>query len=145
VTGSGGGGRRPNRAALFHHCVGAVLHIDGRVLLVHRSPASAWAPGAWDLPGGHVDDGELEADALIREAREELGITTTVDSLSVLGRLQGPDFDVAYFHVRTWAGTPHNAAPDEHTELAWVSAVELRQVALADPDVIPIIEPLLPS
>jgi 8-oxo-dGTP diphosphatase len=143
VTGSARSERRGDQPVPFHHGVGAALEVDGRLLLVHRSPACAWAPEAWDLPGGHVDDGELEADALIREAREELGITTTIDNLSFLGRLGGPDFDVAYFHVRSWTGTPYNAAPSEHTELAWVSVAGLRQMVLADPDVIPIVDPLL--
>jgi 8-oxo-dGTP diphosphatase len=131
------------RPGPFHHCVGAVLRAGNQILLVHRSPSCAWAPGAWDLPGGHVNDGELETDALIREAREELGITTAVDAMSLVGRLTGPDYDVAYFLLRSWTGALFNAAPNEHTELAWVSGIELSQMTLADPDVLPILSALL--
>lgn len=120
-----------------------MLEAGGRILLVHRRPGKSWAPDTWDLPGGHVEDGELETEALIREAREELGIDTTADGIAPIGRLRGPDFDVAFFHVRAWTGRPYNAAPHEHTALAWMSAVELSQVTLADPDVVPIVSPLL--
>jgi 8-oxo-dGTP diphosphatase len=126
----------------FHHCVSAVLQTGDRVLLVHRGLGSSWAPDTWDLPGGHVEGGELESEALIREAREELGIETRAESIAPIGRLRGSDFDVAFFHVRSWTGTPFNAAPHEHSELAWMSAVELSQVTLADPDIVPIVMPL---
>jgi len=31
-------------------------------------------PGHWDLIGGHVEEGEIPAQALVREVKEELGI-----------------------------------------------------------------------
>lgn len=142
TPGSGARTVRTGQVAPFHHCVCAVLQAGNRVLLAHRGPGSSWAPGKWDLPGGHVENGELESEALIREAREELGIETSVNGITPIGRLRGPDFDVAFFHIRSWTGTPYNAAPREHTELAWMSAAELSRVTLADPDVVPIVRPL---
>ena len=118
---------------------------DDRVLLVHRGPLCEWAPGTWDLPGGHVLDGELEteAEALIREAREELGIDIRPVDLTPVGRLSGPDFEVVFFHVALWAGIPYNAAPEEHTALEWVEASEVTHRTLADRDVLPIIDKVL--
>lgn len=53
-----------------------VLSADlGAILLQRRSMSKDIQPGRWDTAvGGHVDYGETVADALMREAREELGI-----------------------------------------------------------------------
>ena len=53
--------------------VGALVR-DGRVLLGHRRPDKRAYPDVWDLPGGVMEDGESELDALARELREELGV-----------------------------------------------------------------------
>lgn len=45
-----------------------------RVLLVHRHPSRQNFPDLWDLPGGHVEDGEDWSDAAARECLEELGV-----------------------------------------------------------------------
>src|SRR5690349_1557820 len=55
--------------------VAALLRDGDRVLLCHRSAARRWYPDVWDLPGGHVEAGETPGAALVRELREELGIT----------------------------------------------------------------------
>lgn len=46
--------------------VGALVR-GGQVLLVHRRPDKDANPDAWDLPGGLVEAGESELDALARE------------------------------------------------------------------------------
>lgn len=123
----------------FHRAVAALMVEDGRVLMVRRGPTRDWAPDRWDLPGGHIEQDETEHEALVREAREELGITLVADSASLLGRLTGPNYDVAYYAARLWSGCPRNAAPLEHSELAWVAEDELGGLDLADPSALPII------
>ncbi len=65
--------------ALIHAVVHLhVLDRSGRLYLQRRSLAKDTNPGLWDTSvGGHVAAGEPVADALAREAREELGIATT--------------------------------------------------------------------
>ena len=53
--------------------VGALMR-EGRVLLVHRRPDKHAYPDLWDLPGGFIEAGESELDALARELDEELGV-----------------------------------------------------------------------
>ena len=54
------------------------LHVfdkDGRLYLQKRSMKKDIAPGLWDTSvGGHVDMGESLLDAVLREAREEVGV-----------------------------------------------------------------------
>jgi 8-oxo-dGTP diphosphatase len=125
--------------ASFHQGVSALFFSEDRVLLAHRTHKRDWAPDTWDVPGGHVERGESETEALVREVREELGIEILQKSTVLSARLTGPNFEVAYFVVDTWAGEPYNSAPEEHIEIAWVPLSELDAIALADPEIIPII------
>ena len=57
--------------------VGAAIVANGRVLGCERAepPESA---GRWEFPGGKVEPGESELDALVRECREELDVEIEV-------------------------------------------------------------------
>lgn len=54
----------------------------GKILLCKRTLDKKVAPGAWHMPGGKVETGETEEQALRRELREELDLelVTAVDS-----------------------------------------------------------------
>ncbi len=58
----------------YHAAGGVVLDGDGRVLLLERE---VWRQGAWiheiRLPKGHVEPGESDAEAALREVGEESG------------------------------------------------------------------------
>ncbi|MEV4479547.1 NUDIX domain-containing protein [Micromonospora coxensis] len=113
----------------MHVVVTGALVENGAVLLVHRSPTRRAYPDLWDLPGGHVEAGESELQALTREMREELGVRIVTESSSRLGDLHlgsGEDaVRVGVWHVGDWAGSPTNRAPDEHDDIAWVEISEL--------------------
>lgn len=102
--------------------LGALID-ERRVLLVHRSPSRRAHPNVWGLPGGCVEEGESELDALAREMREELAVRITTDSVSHLYRLTaGPAEEpalVSAWLVRNWQGTPLNDAPGEHVGIGW--------------------------
>ena len=108
--------------------VGALVR-EGRVLLVHRRPDKRARAGLWDLPGGVVEAGESELDALARELHEELGVQVATGSASHLGReLGGPAEEPALLSawlVRDWQGTPANVAPEEHDDIGWFGLAEL--------------------
>ena len=52
--------------------VAAVLERDGRYLITQRR-ASAVLPLLWEFPGGKVESGETDAEALKREVMHRLG------------------------------------------------------------------------
>ena len=108
--------------------LGALVR-DGRVLLVHRRPDKRAYPDVWDLPGGLIEAGESELDALARELDEELGVQITTGSTSHLCTLTAGSVDeparISAWLVRDWEGTPANVAPEEHDGIEWFGLGEL--------------------
>lgn len=105
-----------------------VLDHDDRVLLIRRSDNGLWA-----LPGGAQDIGEYVADAVVRETREETGIT--VEVAGVVGIYSDPNHIIAYsdgevrqqfsicFRARYVSGQATTSS--ESTQVAWIAASEL--------------------
>ena len=108
-------------------CVAGVLISESRVLLTKRAPHLRLYPGIWDLPGGHIEEGESAEDALRRELLEELRVEIQSSSLmdSILHSDPVEPLEVMVFVVSSWKGRPLNAEPDKHTEIGWFSAASL--------------------
>lgn len=111
--------------------VATALVRDGAVLAAQRTRPPALA-GRWELPGGRVEPGESEPDAVVRECREELG-TTVVPC----GRL-GTDLPIEVGVLRVHRAVPAPGAPEpralEHSGLRWVTADEVAAVDWVDAD-----------
>ena len=77
---------RCHTEGLWHRAVyGFVIDKNKNVLLQKRSANKKAWPNMWDVTvGGHVDAGEFGRQALIREAKEELGLDITDDEIKYL-------------------------------------------------------------
>lgn len=100
--------------------VGAAI-IRARRLLAAQRAAPPELAGWWELPGGKVDPGETDQEALVRECLEELGIRVR------LGERVGGEWPIGAAGVlRVWTAT---AAGEprclEHAALRWLAADEL--------------------
>ena len=114
--------------------VGALLvNPDGKVLLGLRAPSKKAWPDHWDTIGGRVEDGESLDEALIREVREETGVTPTRFRLIATVRERQPErYGDALHHiyvVTDWQGGDPANVCDEHTELKWFSVGEMHGLA----------------
>ncbi|PLP56282.1 NUDIX hydrolase [Mesorhizobium loti] len=111
--------------------VGALfINDEGKVLLGLRAAWKRAWPAHWDTVGGHVEPGETLEAALVREAREEVGVTPTAFTLMASVEERHPElYGKAIHHVfrvSAWeGGTPANIC-DEHTELRWFDIAELQ-------------------
>lgn len=117
----------------------ALIDADNRVLIAQRPEGKSMA-GLWEFPGGKIDAGERPEEALIRELKEELDITTKIECLAPLSFASHAydDFHLLmplYICRRFW-GTPH---PREGQTLKWVKANKLRSFEMPPAD-----EPLIP-
>ena len=93
------------------------------ILLQRRQGTKLWS-GFLALPAGHIDEGENAYDAVIREAREELGIeisiSNIIDTFVVNRRNKSllPYFDV-YFEIDSYIGEIKISEPEKCSELVW--------------------------
>lgn len=113
----------------------ALIDADGRVLIAQRPEGKPMA-GLWEFPGGKVEQGELPERTLIRELREELGITVSEACLAPLTFASHayPDFHLLMplFVCRRWEGT---VTAKEGQQLAWVRPNRLREYEMPPADV----------
>jgi 8-oxo-dGTP diphosphatase len=123
--------------------VGAAIIEDGRVLACARAEPPELA-GQWEFPGGKVEAGETEPEALVRECLEELGVRVEV------GPRVGVDVTLGHGRaiLRVYAARLHGGDVPrliEHQELRWLSLGELYDVAWlpADAPIVAALEPLL--
>ena len=78
--------------------VGAVVVDEGRVLLVRRG--SEPLKGHWSLPGGLLEVGEALSAGVVREVREETGLTVEpVELIELLDRIHREGERVRYHYV----------------------------------------------
>jgi 8-oxo-dGTP diphosphatase len=112
--------------------VAAAIERDGRYLAARRTKPD-WAAGRWEFPGGKVEPGESEVDALVREIREELGVEIAVGE-RVPGEWPLHDDLVLHLYVATLTdGEPQPL--DHHDALRWVTPDEFDDVAWLESDV----------
>ena len=93
---------------------------DKHVLLAQRQKGKAMA-GLWEFPGGQVETGEAPKAALIRELREELGITAT-DLTPLAFASKSCDLLLLLWSCVAWEGEPSGV---EGRALRWVHANDL--------------------
>ncbi|NJC21988.1 8-oxo-dGTP diphosphatase [Arthrobacter pigmenti] len=101
------------------------LQSPSRMLVARRTAPEQFA-GQWEFPGGKVEPGEDDVEALRRELREELGVDVQIGA-----ELGGPDENGWPLNgtavMRVWravitAGVP--AALQDHDELRWVDLTD---------------------
>jgi 8-oxo-dGTP diphosphatase len=114
--------------------VGAAIVRDGLVLAGRRAAPVEMA-GGWEFPGGKVEPGETERQALVRECLEELGVVIAVGPrIGPFVHLPGVGRPGSGHTLKVWLASiePGRAAEpaplQEHDELRWLAPDELSSV-----------------
>ena len=122
--------------------VAAVIRQDGTYLATQRGYGEY--KDYWEFPGGKVEPGESREEALLREIREELDTTVSVDAFLVTVDYDYPAFHLT-MHCYLCSVKAGNLVLKEHESARWLSADELYGVEWlpADMEVIRKLENIL--
>jgi 8-oxo-dGTP diphosphatase len=103
-----------------------ILHRNGLVLACQRKHTSRY-PLKWEFPGGKLEPGETPVDALVRELREELGVTVEPGEKLLTQEWDYGDkaYRVHYYSVVRFDGEPDNFAFET---IMWVTPEELTRM-----------------
>lgn len=97
---------QPEAGNTRRQVVAAVLLRGGQVLVCQRTADQTFAL-QWEFPGGKIEAGESQPEALSRELREELGIDAEIGRklASLRHRYHaGSEFELHFFLVERYSG-----------------------------------------
>ena len=124
-------GARPPRTI---GVVAAVIEMDGRYLITQRR-ATAVLPLMWEFPGGRVEPGETDQQALKRELEHRLGVDIDVGKLISFVSHPYEHYVVDLFLYECTLSSPESAlAPHAVNAFKWVASSEFDQYPFTPAD-----------
>ena len=113
--------------------VAGLIFRDDQLLICQRHHVGSF-PLKWEFPGGKVEAGESDCDALRRELKEELAI----DMIDAQPALQhdhsysaGPSVSLRFYNVHEFAGEPQNLVFEQ---ISWVALSALKNFDFLEGD-----------
>ena len=102
----------------------AALIWRGEKFMICQRPAHKARGLLWEFVGGKVEPGETKEQALIRECREELAVTLSVDDVFMDVVHEYPDLTV---HLTLFNATIAEGEPVmlEHNDIKWITPSEI--------------------
>jgi len=115
----------------FHVAAHALIQKDGKYLVTRRSAMNDYMPLKWDVPGGGVDPGETMEKTLVREVKEETGLTINIRQVLHLyvNLAEFPKrqtFQAVY--LCDYVGGDIQLNPEEHDAYLWLNKEEMRTI-----------------
>ena len=101
-------------------------------ILLQKRKNTGYCDGYYDLPGGHLEANEDIFDGMIREAKEEIGITIKREDMEILHiyhRYKNSMLKFV-FSVKKYEGTPINNEPDKCEKIEWVEIDNLPEMVV---------------
>jgi len=120
--------------------VAAVINHNDTLLACRRA-AHKSLPGKWEFPGGKVEVGESDRDALVREIREELGVDISIGALIEISFEERLNLKIEMHTYSAQLVGEVPASSTDHDLLQWVAVSDLQKLDWAALD-IPVVEKL---
>ena len=114
----------------FEKTVGALISKDQKILLVQRGHHPF--RGTWTLPGGHIEEGEADEEAIIREVKEETSLGFKPE---YFGSYEECFEELGWFaYVSIFKGEfkakEKKVDPEEILDIKWTSFNELKDLKI---------------
>lgn len=120
----------------FRHVVAALIRDGGKFLICQR-PLNKTRALQWEFVGGKTEEGETKQEALVRECKEELGITVCVSDVFFEVDHEYPDI---FIHLTLFNCTIASGEITmlEHNDIKWITPAEipLYEFCPADKDIL---------
>lgn len=133
---------RVHKEGKYHKEVAIILlNNKGELLLQKRASTKEIEPNKWAWHGGHVIAGETSMEAIIRETKEELGITLSENQIELLAELKrdklpNRQYTIAYYSVCNLSVDDFNIQKEELSEVKWFSFKDFRDMIYSNhPDI----------
>ena len=121
--------------------VAGIIYCKNQILCVQRPKNKLhYISEKFEFPGGKIEEGETQKEALKREILEELNISTKIKSLFMTVVHEYPDFELT-MHTFICEVETKEITLVEHIDHKWLTAKELKTLDWAAAD-IPIVNKL---
>jgi len=110
----------------------AIIMNGDKVLIARRGPDQSHA-GSWEFPGGKINPDEKPVEALVRELREELAVTVSIQyALSPVSHV----YESLSVELIPYVCIIEEGAitPVDHDEIRWIDRTKVMEVPLLPPD-----------
>ena len=113
--------------------VAAAIIVNGGKILIAQRAENQNLAGKWEFPGGKVESGETPEECLVREIKEETGLT--ISNLELCGVQNWTDPTDHYLYLVFCYKTSHfsgSIQASDEGEVFWIDRPDLKNVQLAD-------------
>lgn len=132
--------KEPERFTPQIEAVGCFVEVQGRILLLLRVNSARIEPGKWGFPGGKAEKAENPISAMLRELKEETGLTMAPRHCEEAGMVfvdykeYGQKFTYSMFRLVLPFFPEIKLNPQEHQAYVWIlpsaaSSLELMEDA----------------